>query len=307
MKTDTKQHIVDIGPDFLVRNINRASIGQDFILKDNLDIDIDFDDPQFAPVSNLSTKVVGHSSIFVCVDGEIDLTCNSVPCKMRKGDVSYAQTGHIGSVQRFSPDARFVLIACADNFYMPPLTAGEAAALRRELVTRPIAHLEPEQLHGVSIQYKMMSNALAKRDRITHVRGIVQGLYQAIFYLVFSAYDSQSKADSPLTNVRQEEVFQKFIRLVEKYYSQERNIGFYADKLCITPKYLSQLIYKASGIYAGNHIDNYVIAEAKVLIKSHKYSIAQVSDMLSFTSQAYFGRYFKKHTGYTPLEFAEKK
>ena len=59
-------------------------------------------------------------------------------------------------------------------------------------------------------------------------------------------------------------------------------------------------------MYAGDHIDNYVIGEAKLLIKSRKYSIAQISDMLNFTSQAYFGRYFKKHTGYTPMEFAEK-
>lgn len=307
MKTTPKPHYINLGPDTLKQSLNRASIGQDFILNDNLDIDIDFDDPLQDPHLNLSTKIVGHSSIFICLDGEVDLTCNSVPCKMHRGDVSYAQAGHIGSVHRFSHDTRFLLIVCAENFYMPPLTAGEASALRRELVTRPIAHLSEEHLKACSIQYKMMCNALTKRGSITHVRGIVQGLYQALFFLIYSAYDSQSKADSPLTNVRQEEVFQKFIRLVEKYYSQERNIGFYADKLCITPKYLSQLIYKASGIYAGNHIDNYVIAEAKVLIKSREYSIAQVSDMLNFTSQAYFGRYFKKHTGYTPLEFAEKK
>lgn len=151
-----------------------------------------------------------------------------------------------------------------------------------------------------------MRNALYKRDEIHYVRRTVQGLLQAAFFQVFSAYETHAKADSPLTNARQEEVFQRFIKLVEKYYTQERNIGFYADKLCITPKYLSQLIFKASGIYAGDHIDNYAIAEAKVLIKSRKYTIAQVSDMLNFTSQAYFGRYFKKHTGMTPLEFAEK-
>lgn len=307
MKTFAKPHIIDFGLDKLTQQIHRANIGQDFILNDNLDIDIDFDDPKQNPYVTLTTKIVGHSSIFICVEGEVELTNNSVPCVMHRGDVSYAQTGHIGTVKRFSPDMRFILVACADSFYLPPLTAGEASALRRELVTRPIAHLTEEMLQGCIIEYKMMCNALAKRDVITHVRGLVQGLYQALFYLVFSAYDAQTHEGSPLTNVRQEEVFQRFIRLVEKYYSQERNIGFYADKLCITPKYLSQLIYKASGIYAGNHIDNYVIAEAKVLIKSRKYSIAQVSDMLNFTSQAYFGRYFKKHTGFTPLEFAEKK
>lgn len=306
MRKKDKPYIVDLGPDCLVQSDSRDSIGEEFGLNDNLDSDIDFSSPENEKHIKITTKIIGHSSIFVCTEGEIDLVCNSVPCKMQKGDVAYAQSGHLGCVNRFSPDARFFLIVCADTFYMPPLTANEAAAFRRELATHPVAHMSEPVLFGCQILYKMMRNALYKRDEIHYVRRTVQGLLQTVFFQVFSAYETQAKADSPLTNARQEEVFQRFIKLVEKYYTQERNIGFYADKLCITPKYLSQLIFKASGIYAGDHIDNFAIAEAKVLIKSRKYTIAQVSDMLNFTSQAYFGRYFKKHTGMTPLEFAEK-
>ena len=189
---------------------------------------------------------------------------------------------------------------------MPPLTGVEAAAFRRELVTHPLAHLSEAQFKAFDVIYKMIRNALLKRDEVHFVRRTVQGFLQALYFMVFSAYQSEAGATSQLATARQEEIFHRFIKLVEKNYTVERNIGFYADKLCITPKYLSQLIYKASGIYAGDHIDNYVISEAKMLIKSRKYTIAQVSDMLNFTSQAYFGRYFKKHTGMTPLEFADK-
>ena len=94
---------------------------------------------------------------------------------------------------------------------------------------------------------------------------------------------------------------------VQKYYKHERNINFYADLLCITPKYLSKLIYKVSGYYAGDHIDHYVIAEAKQLVRSRNFSIMQISEMLNFTSQSYFGRYFKKATGYSPMQYQELK
>ena len=304
-KTDDKA-FRDFTTEQAVNERMRDSIGTDLVINDNLDIDLDFESAESVHSYRRVNKIVGHNSLFVCLQGEVEMICNSQPCVMHADDANYAQSGHIGEVIRFSPDTRFFLIISKDSFYMPPLTAVEAAAFRRELVTHPVAHLSKPQAYAVTLLYKMIRNALAKRDEIHFVRRTVQGLMQAMFFQVFSAYQSETNSSSQLATARQEEIFKRFIKLVEKNYVSERNIGFYADKLCITPKYLSQLIYKASGIYAGDHIDNYVIGEAKMLIKSRKYTIAQVSDMLNFTSQAYFGRYFKKHTGMTPMEFAEK-
>lgn len=305
-KQPPKKTITDFSVEDLAKTIVLDSIGTDFMINDNLDVDLDFDNPELVQMHQKTTKMVGQSSLFLCVEGEIEMVCNSQPCIMHRMDVAYAQSGHIGEIKRFSRDARFCLLACSDNFYMPPLTGVEAAAFRRELVTHPLAHLSEAQFKAFDVIYKMIRNSLRKRDEVHFVRRTVQGFLQALYFMVFSAYQTEAGATSQLATARQEEIFHRFIKLVEKNYTVERNIGFYADKLCITPKYLSQLIYKASGIYAGDHIDNYVISEAKMLIKSRKYTIAQVSDMLNFTSQAYFGRYFKKHTGMTPLEFADK-
>lgn len=292
---------------YLLSTMIRDNIGSEFMINDNLDHPIDFDSPEMKKIyQGHSNKIVGHCSIFICLEGEVELMVNTQDCVMKAGDVSFAQSGHLGTMKRFSPDCKFLLVICSDEFYMPPLTANESAAFRRELVSHPIAHLSDSYLYGITIIYQMIANALAKRDELHYVRRTVQGLFQSMFFMVLSSYATQASETSPYTNVRQEEIFNRFIKLVQKNYATERGIAFYADKLCITPKYLSQLIYKASGMYAGDHIDNYVIGEAKLLIKSRKYSIAQISDMLNFTSQAYFGRYFKKHTGYTPLEFAEK-
>ena len=307
MKRNNDKAFRDFTTEQAVNEQMRDSIGIDLVINDNLDIDLDFESPEnVRSYRRVVNKIVGHSSLFVCLQGEVEMILNSQPCVMHADDANYVQSGHIGEVKRFSPDTRFFLVICKDSFYMPPLSAVEAAAFRRELVTHPVAHLSKPQAYGVTLLYKMIRNALAKRDEIHFVRRTVQGLMQAMFFQVFSAYQSETNASSQRATARQEEIFKRFIKLVEKNYVSERNIGFYADKLCITPKYLSQLIYKASGIYAGDHIDNYVIGEAKMLIKSRKYTIAQASDMLNFTSQAYFGRYFKKHTGMTPLEFADK-
>lgn len=58
---------------------------------------------------------------------------------------------------------------------------------------------------------------------------------------------------------------------------RERSISYYADKLCVTSKYLSQVVYKVSGRFAGDWITDFVILEAKALLKSRKYTVQQIA------------------------------
>jgi AraC-like DNA-binding protein len=85
---------------------------------------------------------------------------------------------------------------------------------------------------------------------------------------------------------------------------EERSIGFYADKLCLTPKYLT--IKEMSGKLAGEWIDDYVMLEAKVLLKSTNMTVQQISERLNFTTQSHFGTYFKRLAGVSPKEYRGK-
>ena len=90
------------------------------------------------------------------------------------------------------------------------------------------------------------------------------------------------------------------MKAVQENYMCERIIMYYADLLCITPKYLSQVIKSVTGRLAGEWISDYVILEAKALLKSNKYTVQQVCDMLNFANQSFFGKYFKRKTGMSP-------
>lgn len=89
----------------------------------------------------------------------------------------------------------------------------------------------------------------------------------------------------------------------EPIYTKERSVSYYADRLCVTPKYLSQVIHKVSGRFAGDWITDFVILEAKALLKSRKYTIQQVSDKLNFANQSFFGKYFKENVGCSPSKY----
>ena len=102
---------------------------------------------------------------------------------------------------------------------------------------------------------------------------------------------------------RKEQIFRDFLTLLEQHFTQERSISFYADRLCLTPKYLSTIVKEVSGKHGMQWIDDYVALEAKALLCEGTMSVKQVSDKLNFPSQSMFGRFFKKMTGYSPKQY----
>lgn len=102
---------------------------------------------------------------------------------------------------------------------------------------------------------------------------------------------------------RQEEIFKRFIQLIHKYCTTQREVSFYATELFITPRYLSTVVQHVSGTTAKSIIDRHVILEIKALLKSTNLSIQEISNKLCFPDQSFFGRYFKKHTGISPLQY----
>ena len=93
------------------------------------------------------------------------------------------------------------------------------------------------------------------------------------------------------------------MRPLARHYMQQRSVGFYAGQLNLTPKYLTTLIRKTSGRTAVEWIDDYVVLEAKNLLKYSTMSIQEIAYYLNFSNQSFFGKYFKSHTGMTPSAY----
>ena len=102
---------------------------------------------------------------------------------------------------------------------------------------------------------------------------------------------------------RQDWLFSRFLSLVTEYHASERGMAFYADKMGLTPKYLSKLIKQSTGRSAPYWIDAFVILEAKNLLKHSDKSIKEIVYSLHFPNQSVFYKYFKSHTGLTPSQY----
>lgn len=176
--------------------------------------------------------------------------------------------------------------------------------------------IKDSPVHTVASQHqviKIPQDMMERFERFySHITEIFKdskdrNAYQAMVFAIASFFfECGYKCYLPLMekiSKGQSRIQEKFISLVQQNFKKERFLDYYATKLNVTPKHLSRCVKSSSGFTAVEWIDRYVILEAKVLLRSTNLSIQQISDELNFASQSFFGKYFKKHTGFTPKDF----
>lgn len=164
------------------------------------------------------------------------------------------------------------------NFYLQA-SAQECSMVERMIVTLRILVEEPNYSRE------------AAASMIAAVVNYISGLYER--------YGSEV----PAVQSRQQDVFNRFIALVNEHCFRHHTLDFYADKLCITQRYLGTLVKQVSGTTAKEWIDRALINEAKVALKHSDVTVAQLADHLSFPNPAFFSKFFKRMTGLTPTQY----
>ncbi len=117
----------------------------------------------------------------------------------------------------------------------------------------------------------------------------------------FTDYEESGTGDKPAS--RRQQLFERFLDLVQRHYAGQRSISFYAGKMCVTSKYLSAVVRQAGGRFAGDWIRERVVLEAKALLRTRRYTVQQASGMPGFANASFFAKYFKAATGVTPRKY----
>lgn len=156
---------------------------------------------------------------------------------------------------------------------------------------------------------ELFEEGRARREDAISVE-IMRMLFRTTAYRVCRVIDRRIERQSgggPVSRNRNDEHFKAFIDSLSANYIRERSVGFYADLLHLTPKYLTTVIRLTTGRTAAEWIDDYVVLEAKNLLKYSTMSIQEIAYALNFPNQSFFGKYFKNHTGLTPSAYRAGK
>lgn len=138
-------------------------------------------------------------------------------------------------------------------------------------------------------------------NKVALVKDILGMIFQML--LEFECF----KQKPEVKQSRQEHVFEQFHDAIIKYHRESREVTSNADKLSLSPKYMSNITKQTTGRTASEWINEHIIRESKNLLKTRKeLPILEVCDMMGFSDQATFSRYFKKMVGVNPSEYRTK-
>ena len=124
------------------------------------------------------------------------------------------------------------------------------------------------------------------------------------FFIGFHEYLQRNPQYRPdeVKSYRVRELFNRFMMLLEKDYKISRDVNYYAEKMNISSKYLTNIVSQVTGHTPKTIIDQYVILQLKMHLKRTTQSIKEMAWEFHFADVSFFCRYFKKHTGLTPQQ-----
>lgn len=134
-------------------------------------------------------------------------------------------------------------------------------------------------------------------------RESIMSLLRVFYWDIYVGYKNNPKATQSIKYTRKEKLVFDFFCLIIEYHSISRDVAFYAEKMCISPKYLTMLVTDNTGRSAKEWIVEYTIIEIKALLRDSNFEIKEIVSQTNFQSSSTMTRFFREHTGITPSEY----
>lgn len=249
----------------------------------------------------------GYMLIY-CISGHVRLNVNLNEYDLKENMIFFNLPGNLIRVNELvdtkQEDLHYVCIAMSKEF------VGELRIDMNKLFTEGMSLLDNPSMEMTSAEQEVATKYLELIGKVLSSdmafrKESICTIMASVFYMLAGVWSRKLESQKivPQTTSRSRMIFDQFIKLVSEYHTKYRNVGFYADKLCLTPKYLSKLIKDVSGRSAPDWIDSYVILEAKNLLKYSNVAIKEIVYTLNFPNQSVFYKFFKSRTGMTPSDY----
>ena len=243
----------------------------------------------------------------VCSSGLIDLTYNLYNMTLPPNSMFLYNPGTILQLNALKPSKLNVLVFTRKFIDELGIKFDNIPSLYNIVRDHQIFGISENVCCQLRSLMSMTANFVELNRFNTYHKELIDASFRTFIYRALYEMNAQyGNSTTALLPARENTHFDRFMRLLEENYKHHHCIRFYSDKMNLTPKYLSLLIKKISGKLATEWIEEYVILEAKNLIKYSSMSIQEISYALNFGNQSFFGKYFKRHTGMSPKAYRFK-
>ena len=169
---------------------------------------------------------------------------------------------------------------------------------------RPVFPMSKQQTQTV-LHYFDLLIEVTQAPNVSNVREVALNLVRSMVYFVYGLYDNSFPTLYFLS--RAEELSGRFLALVEMHCHEHHSIDWYANELCLSPKYVANVVKQVTGRSAGECINYNLIRQAKLLLLTTALPVQDIADRLGFQNQSHFGTFFRRSVGKSPRAFRRGK
>lgn len=284
--------------------INEVSVGQMVKRGKGMPLNEDmvfFDDVKDLPLPNEPSRLDCHI-LALCLKGKVQYSVDTVPYIVRGGELIIISKGQVADDYLISRDFEGIGIMLSEDFFNEIIRSiPNMASIFLFAKNNPVCHLMPNEVKTIVKYTDLIREKL--EDRTHHfqyeaTRALITTMIIDLSNLIFRVQENSTKRQT-----RYESVFFEFIETIEKNFRTERRVGWYADQLCVTNKYLTEAVKSVSNRTPNEWINSYTTLEIKVLLKNSAMSVKEIADLLNFPNQSFLGKYFKEKTGISPTTY----
>jgi len=283
-------------------------------LTDNEDILVGYSDNDIVIVDSIqkfaefSAAHVAMNAIAICTHGKVQGILNGQTIELHKNQVAVIPQNVIIADPMISPDlelkAMFFTNRILQSFLREKMNVWNDVVYVRKM---HVITLEEADLHFYTNFYEMLRLCFDKRISYPFRTEIIQSLLRGgVLGLCGALKQRMLNDDVSIDTYITNNHFQHFLDLLHSTEVKHRTVEWYANELCISPKYLSSLCKKHSGKTANEWITEHVLEDIRYYLKQTDYSIKQICDMLGFPNTSFFGKYVKDHFGMTPVQMRQQ-
>lgn len=282
-------------------SLNRIKMEMDDVSYLSDDLIITKLTPATNHTSGRSVAINGFAAI-VMMQGEARVSIDMREYDVRPCDIVFFSPESIIRTLECTTDASAYLISSSKDFMNEvQIDLSTSLAIYMRFGRNPILHVSQRDVDEIRQLFQLIKTMLVS-DKDRYRNEIIRTLFTTIFYILSDLNQRDTHTEEVKTG-RGEVIFDEFILLLNKHNRQERSVQFYASQLGISTKYLSAVVKEVSGKTAAKWIDESVVLEAKSMLLYSGLTIQEIARDLNFSTQSFFGKYFKQHTGVSPSRF----
>lgn len=258
----------------------------------------------YADIRSLSildiTAQANRLFLFVCIKGKLQMIINGKKKTISANELMSFSSNVILEQLNFSNDVDCQVLCLSDEIIVECLSNNSVRNIIFHFCFTPIIKLSDDCLQMFKLYGEMLQTKIRMEQKLFG-KEIVLSIVKAALYELFECLDHNDTFCVRLTNQR-EILFMKFLYLISGCKVKPRKRAWYADKLCVTSKYLSLISKQISGKSVVDWINEFVIMDIRYMLKNSDKSIKEICEALDFPNLSFFCKYCKAHLGVSPTE-----